>query len=252
MVSPRDTFDKSQMGKDWDERAKRDALYYTHNDTDSEGTWDVNEYFKTGQKVFETYLLPYIQHHLPDSKEEDVLEIGVGVGRIGRWVAPHFRSYTGLDVSEQMLKRAYETFRHYNIKHTLVHGTGYSLQGTPNELGFIYSIIVFQHIPDVRIQIAYIMDIMKKLKRGGHFYLHLYNAVEEYDHIKAKWEERRQAKDVMGWQDIAVHELDRYETWICTPVDAERVMNVIHAHDIEVTLDTGRNTPQWLIAGRKP
>ena len=44
-----------------------------------------------------------VQAALAIGKEDDVLELGCGIGRIGRELAPMCKSWTGVDISENMI-----------------------------------------------------------------------------------------------------------------------------------------------------
>ena len=44
--------------------------------------------------------------------QDDVLELGCGIGRIGRELAPHCARWTGVDISEKMIAHARERLGH--------------------------------------------------------------------------------------------------------------------------------------------
>lgn len=59
-----------------------------------------SDFDKAGQADVEHLVLPFI------NEKSHVLDIGCGLGRLTKWVAPHCGSITGLDVSRQMLSLA--------------------------------------------------------------------------------------------------------------------------------------------------
>lgn len=80
-------------------------------------------------------------------RDATVLEIGCGVGRMTRYVAPHVGRLLALDVSGEMLRRARDRSPALgNVD--WIEGDGVSLAALGNasvDLAFAY--IVFQHLP---------------------------------------------------------------------------------------------------------
>jgi hypothetical protein len=72
-----------------------------------------------------------------------------------------------VDVSEEMIALACENLKH--VPHAHVHATsGSDLAIFPDEyFGFVYSYIVFQHIPDRAIVFNYLRESRRVLKTGG-------------------------------------------------------------------------------------
>ncbi len=92
------------MREFWDSRADEDAFYFVDNRLRYRDP-DVEEFWAGGGKVLEA-VLGMLQVAL--EPDDDVVEIGCGVGRITRALADRAAEVRALDVSERMLARARE------------------------------------------------------------------------------------------------------------------------------------------------
>jgi ubiquinone/menaquinone biosynthesis C-methylase UbiE len=101
---------------------------------------------------------------------DDVLEIGCGVGRIGLALAPHCRSWTGADVSANMLNCASERLRRLsNVR--LVQLGGEGLRGfSANSFNVVYSTNVFAHLDEID-RWGYVEEAFRVLRPGGRIYI---------------------------------------------------------------------------------
>jgi SAM-dependent methyltransferase len=99
-----------------------------------------------------------------------MLEIGCGIGRMTKYFAGRVRHVTGLDVSEEMIRQARENL-HACPNVRLDVGTGIDLAEYPDaSFDFVFSYIVFQHIPDANVTLTYIREAGRVLRPGGSFY----------------------------------------------------------------------------------
>ena len=118
--------------------------------------------------VMQEFVYPYI------TPESEVLEIGVGGGRIANLVAPRVKTLHAFDISPEMLATAQKTLAsHNNVRLTLL-----TSPELPDELtgcmDFAYSFDVFVHL-DLHTMWPYFREIHKVLKPGGHAFLHTTN-----------------------------------------------------------------------------
>jgi SAM-dependent methyltransferase len=97
------------------------------------------------------------------------LEIGCGVGRIGRMLAPFVKEWVGCDVSAKMLEFARRrTLGLGNVR--LQEISGYDLKPIPDaSIDVVYSMVVFMHL-DEWDRYNYVLEAMRVLKPGGRFY----------------------------------------------------------------------------------
>src|SRR2546423_1612939 len=128
----------------WDQRAREDPFHYVDN-RQVRGRPDVPAFWEGGEEVLDN-LLGYLGLEL--TGEEDVVEIGCGIGRITRALASRTRSVHALDISDEMLAQA----RRYNPGLSNVrwlHGDGRTLAPLPDaSCDACISFVVFQHLPD--------------------------------------------------------------------------------------------------------
>lgn len=151
------------MARFWDARAREDALYFIDNTLAYKGA-DRSRFWQRGEEELNS-LLGAVRATL--NPDDDVLEIGCGIGRMTRAVSRRVRHVTALDVSTEMLARAKES----NTELTNVawlRGDGTSLRGVADSsVDACVSHVVFQHIPDPEITLGYIREMGRVLRPGG-------------------------------------------------------------------------------------
>jgi ubiquinone/menaquinone biosynthesis C-methylase UbiE len=155
-----------KMRAEWNERASEDAHYYVafgRRDQDDE------EFFATGADVVRA--LESELKRVPSARRG--LEIGCGPGRLMRPMARHFEEIHGVDVADEMIRRAQR-----NLADTPNafprHATGSDLSDFANDsFDFVYSYAVFQHIPSGDVVFGYLREVVRVLKPGGVAHLQL-------------------------------------------------------------------------------
>jgi len=145
------------MEKDWDKRAKVNARKYVALDG-----WKTQEEFEKSGLLDAKKVLQDVS-----TMENCVaLEIGVGVGRVLKHTASHFKEVYAIDVSGEMLRIARVELRDINNVR-FFQGNGNDLSNFPaGTFDFVYSVKVFQHIPREAF-VNYINDIARVLKPEG-------------------------------------------------------------------------------------
>jgi SAM-dependent methyltransferase len=148
------------MREDWDRRARED--HKLHIATGHAGSEE--QFLESGERDLADLVLDGI-HLRP---EASALEIGCGVGRLLIPLARRVARVGGVDISPVMI----ETSRAYlasapNVSARLTDGT---LAGAADaSLDFVFSFIVFQHIPAVGPVRTYVEEAARVLKPGGVF-----------------------------------------------------------------------------------
>jgi len=100
------------------------------------------------------------------SNEDDILEIGCGVARIGLELTPHCRSWTGADLSANMLATAAERLRGANnVRLVKLQQVGLD-QIESNSFDLIYSTSMLDHL-DQMDRWRYVKDAFRVLRPGG-------------------------------------------------------------------------------------
>ena len=103
---------------------------------------------------------PYFIHCLNLTPMKDVLEIGVGTGRLAIRVAGKCKTFCGIDISEKTVVRARRNLKEFdNVSIILGDFLEYSFDALYD---VIYSSQVFWHIRDKQNAIAKIAGLLKK------------------------------------------------------------------------------------------
>ena len=154
-----------QLRSDWDALAKRDALWAILTDEEkADGGWDVDEFFGTGEIEMAT-VMGYLSEVgcLPEA-EGAALDFGCGVGRLTQAMARRFAASVGVDISEEMIRRA-ETLNQY-AHCTYLTSVAERMQFADESFAFVYSNIVLQHMPR-RFAVGYLREFVRVLEPGG-------------------------------------------------------------------------------------
>jgi SAM-dependent methyltransferase len=153
-------FPKRRMRKDWDLRARENALYYI----DCGHGQSVESFWSSGKDDVAGLILRDIEI----ASDATVLEIGCGVGRLLRPFASRARSVLGVDISGEMITLARREFAATpNVRVWRTNGTLAPISTASVDL--VFSFIVFQHIPRKRDVLAYFSEVARVLTPGGLF-----------------------------------------------------------------------------------
>jgi len=180
-----------QMRRDWDERARVNALYYIVTDAA-----ESDEQFEASGEQSVGHILADIQHLLPTPTT--VLEIGCGIGRMLRPLARRFASVYGVDVSGEMIDRARERLADLGNVNVWLTDGGTLEPVESSTVDLVISYLVFQHIPDASIAEANIRDTFRVLKEGGLF---KFQVAGHEDTEEAEFAERERTKDT--WTGVS-------------------------------------------------
>jgi cyclopropane fatty-acyl-phospholipid synthase-like methyltransferase len=148
------------MRADWDLRARENAPFYVCTTAaDSSASFT-----SSGLRDLEAHVLD----GLDVSPRWRALEIGCGVGRLLRPLAGRVARVVGVDVSPGMLARARDYCEGLpNVELELTEGT---LDFLPDAgFDFVFSHIVFQHLPRKAYAERYFREAFRVLAPGGIF-----------------------------------------------------------------------------------
>lgn len=99
-----------------------------------------------------------------------VVEIGCGVGRVGKQLAPLCLKWIGCDVSPNMLKLAAQRLEKFENAE-LQEITGFDLQPLADGwVDVVYSTVVFMHLEDWD-RYNYVLEARRLLRPGGRLYV---------------------------------------------------------------------------------
>lgn len=154
----------NQMERDWDARARENALRWIAE------VEDEREFDRSGERD-SRIILDTLTGGLPPGARG--LEIGCGVGRLMKAMAPLFRELHGVDVSGEMVVRGQERLREYrNVFFHKNDGMGLPMF-SPESFDVVYSYIAFQHMPR-KIVYGYFVEVDRVLKPGGLFWFQMF------------------------------------------------------------------------------
>jgi len=114
--------------------------------------------------------LRFLQDSVGIGKEDVVLEIGCGVGRVGKVVAPLCRKWIGCDVASNMLSLAAQRLKDLsNVE--LVEISGYNLSGIADaSVDVVYCTVVFMHLESWD-RYNYVLEAFRVLRPSGRIYV---------------------------------------------------------------------------------
>ena len=142
----------------WDARAQENAAFYVDTTCDYDAP-DMEQFFETGNEVVREALL---DAPVQPAVRVRALEIGPGLGRICRALAPHFDQVVGLDVSAEMVRQARELVDDPNV--TFEVGDGITLQPVQDaSVDFVVTFTVLQHLPDRSAIVGYLREAARVL-----------------------------------------------------------------------------------------
>jgi len=143
------------------------ALSTTHDQAKLHviGVTDEDALRTTGEET-----VRFLQESVGIRKDDVVLEIGCGIGRVGKVVAPLCRKWIGCDVASNMLSLAAERLRDSpNVELTEI--SGYDLRGVPDaSVDVVYSTVVFMHL-EPWDRYNYILEGFRVLRPDGRIYV---------------------------------------------------------------------------------
>ena len=153
-----------QMREDWNRRAREDANYYVAFGREKQSD---EEFLATANEIVAGFESEFFR--LPSTPKEGrrALEIGCGPGRLMIPMSKHFGEIHGVDISDEMAALARQKLA--RIVHAHVHiNSGADLSMFDDcYFDFVYSFVVFQHIPDKDVVLNYIREAQRVLKPGG-------------------------------------------------------------------------------------
>jgi SAM-dependent methyltransferase len=156
----------------WERFAETDPYKYILTSMESD---DPGEFWQSGERTVRAELLPTVRASAVRTVVG--LELGCGVGRLALPLARHFDEMLGVDISQGMVHRATS----FALDNGIRNASFLSISGPEDFLSrvgnyaascdFIYSLLVFQHIPDFSIIEGYLQVIRILLHESGVAYL---------------------------------------------------------------------------------
>ncbi len=148
--------------------------------------------------------------------QDRVLELGCGVGRIGRELAEHCKQWVGVDISENMIEHARSRLNgHGNTEFHQLSSSSLDMVGD-GTIDKAYSIAVFCHM-DKEDLYLYLKDLYRVLSPGGMIFVETWNLAHpvgwrrwEYEPLVWSNADQGQRKDVARNQFCTPDEFEIY------------------------------------------
>ena len=149
-----------KMKRDWDERAQHHAKFWIATEN-----YHSDEVFsRSGQQTAQALLTALQGFHQPIWK---VLDIGCGIGRVLKPLAPFFQTLVGVDVSSAMIAQSKSWLAGYSHISTL-ENSGIDLREFSDaSFDLVYSYVAFQHMPRPVFD-QYLGEINRVLTKNGY------------------------------------------------------------------------------------
>lgn len=146
----------------WDRKAKENPYWYVS----SYGSYlerDLEDFWASGQEIWAN--IKKALSYQPN-RSDVVFEIGCGVGRLTRAIAPEVKHLHAQDISKEMLVIAQHSTRCANV--TFHHGDGESLRPLEDNCAdLVLAYNVFQHLPSCEILRKYLAEMVRVAKPGA-------------------------------------------------------------------------------------
>lgn len=161
---------KKEMRREWDECAHGDWRHYLW----AECAGSEESFRASGERDCRRYVGNFLSERKIDPANMVALEIGCGAGRLSEFLARDFRGLVALDISKEMLKIARKRVPADNV--LWLNNDGMDLKFmADNSVDFIFSLSVFQQIPDAATIAEYVEEAGRVLAPGGWFVFQIMN-----------------------------------------------------------------------------
>jgi ubiquinone/menaquinone biosynthesis C-methylase UbiE len=155
-----------EIRKNWEEFARADPLWSILPIPEKKGNrWKIEELYHTGIVEIDS-IMRYIKELKLDIEFKRAMDFGCGVGRLTQALCNYFELCAGVDISLRMLQIANQNNKNKG-RCIYILNCAPDLKIFKDEIfDFIYSNIVFQHLPP-RLTFGYIKEFLRTVKKNG-------------------------------------------------------------------------------------
>jgi SAM-dependent methyltransferase len=146
----------------WNRAADENPYWYVSSYGPYDAKRNLDEFWASGRTIWTD--IKRVTGYTP-RPDDMVVEIGCGVGRLTRAIAPEVGRVIALDISERMLAIA----RQANLPNADFRGVdGFALPGIPDKsVDLALGYCVFQHLPSHGALKSYLAEMHRVIKPGG-------------------------------------------------------------------------------------
>ncbi len=157
----------SRHQRDWEALAELDPLYAILSTAEAKhGGWDTEAFLATGVDDVARILATAERLGLP-ARREATFELGCGVGRLTRALAPHFARCVGVDISPTMIATARELNSAVANCEWIVNATDNLRRFDDGSFDLVLSHLVLQHVPTRAAILTLLGELGRILAPGG-------------------------------------------------------------------------------------
>jgi len=237
------------MSRDWDERARKNALHYIAS---WQNEWDLKSFLASGEEDIARLVVPILERCGLVLAGKRMLELGCGVGRMTHSFARRFEQVYAFDISREMLARARQ-IRSGETNILWLLGNGADLACIASDsMDFVFSYLVLQHLPEEALALQYIREMLRVLRPGCPFLFQFNGGFVP----TMNWRGRlawgivdalsRRAASAMGLDPAAAG-----KSWRGASIAASAIIECVRASGSDVREISGANTPMAWCCGAK-
>lgn len=212
---------KKLMTKQWNDRARKNARKFVAvKDHETE-----QKFIASGLKHATQILRIFPEEEIGTL---EVLDLGVGVGRISMHVAPLVKKLTATDISSEMIKIACEKLQ--DLKNvTLFQCNGIDLSELSDcSFDLVYSVWVFQHVPR-KVFLGYLEEIDRVLKPNGLLIFQIFEKLRVSGLIPKYWLRNLKHFHFQFWKSPPDS-----DTWIARAYSRDELKRILYETGFEV------------------
>ena len=146
----------------WDEKAKENPYWFVSSAKPYGAPRDLEEFWASGHNIWSQLKSSTGYEPKPSHR---VAEIGCGVGRLSRVIAPEVHRLDSFDISDEMLAIAKQAGLPNVVFHR-AEGFGLS-QLADSSADLVLAYCVFQHLPSTEALRVYLQDMVRVAKPGA-------------------------------------------------------------------------------------
>ncbi len=152
--------------RNWEEFAKKDPLWAILPIPEKkDNRWKIDDLYQTGHAEIDS-VMNYLKGLNLNIEFNRALDFGCGVGRLTQALCKYFEECIGIDIALGMLQIA-RGHNKYRERCSYILNCTSDLRIFKNDVfDFIYSNIVFQHLPP-KLTLGYIKDFLRVIKKNG-------------------------------------------------------------------------------------
>lgn len=153
--------------REWDDLAQRDAMWAVVSEPHRRGCWDVDEFMATGRAEVGGILAGLQEQGLFPGQTRRALDFGCGLGRLTAALADHFSEVIGVDISDEMVRRAEALHASRPTCRFVANHTPSLAFVEDSSCDLVLSLIALQHVSSSAAILDYIREFARAVAPDG-------------------------------------------------------------------------------------